>query len=128
MLTGDLVTMAMRKIGVLAHDEAATSEMVATGLDALNLMLHGWKLRGVDLTHTDLEQGDTFPLADEYNEGVVYNLASRLSPDYGMPASFDADDWFRAIQAAYMVIDAATIPSGIRSLPSQYAPRKSVRW
>lgn len=116
----DIVTAAFRKIGVVAEDETASDASISNGVDTFNRMLHAWKLRGVDVSHTDLVAADTFPLADEYQEGTIYVLAARLSPDYTVPANFDADDWFRTIQAAYTTIDAATMPRALTRMPSRY--------
>ena len=115
----DIVTAAYRKVGLVAEDVDMSAAMLANGVDAFNRMLHGWKLRGVDVTHTDVAAGDAFPLDDEYQEGTVYVLAARISPDYTVPANFDADDWFRTIQAAYVEIDALTVPSTLLRTPSQ---------
>lgn len=110
----DIINRAYRKINISGAGETLDAEMADEGLDALNDMLHGWKLRGVDLLHTDLGLTDPFPLAAEFREGTYYVLASRLSPNYQIPPSFDPDKWFRAIQAAYLVIPTAIIPRGAR--------------
>lgn len=117
----DIVTRSLKKIGVTAKDEDPDANDIAEGVDAFNMMLHGWKLRGVDVSHTTQDANDTFALASEYEEGTVYNLCSRLEPDYMVPASFDADDWFRAIQAAYTTIADADLGNALILLPSQRA-------
>lgn len=123
----DIVTRALRKAAISAIDEAPSADDAANGLEALNMMLAAWKLRGVDTSHTALSGSDTFPLADEFEEGTVYLLAERLSPDYMRPRTFDADDWFRAIQAAYMTVEEVTLPTAISRMPSQYWPEPSLR-
>lgn len=125
--TAQIVTRALRKIRVVAKDEAAPAAEMSEGVDALNMMLHQWKLRGVDLTHTNLAASDTFSLDPEFEEGTVYLLAERLAPDYNRPAGFDADDFFRAIQAAYMTIAVVTIPNPLTRMPSQYWPKATIR-
>lgn len=123
----DIVERAHRKIGVVARDEAMDADSAAEGIDALNMMLAAWKLAGVDTEHAALDLSDTFPLADEYEEGTVYMLAGRLSPDFMTPANFDADDFFRKIQAAYMTIDASTVPTSLTRTPSRYWPHPRIR-
>lgn len=115
----DIVKDAYRKLGIVAEDTAMTADQGSEGVDTLNDMLHEWKLRGVDITHTDKTLTDTFPLGDEYKEGTKHMLASRLSPNYEVPASFDADDFFRAIQAAYMTIDVVAFDKAVTELPSK---------
>lgn len=126
-VTSEIVTRALKKINVIAKDEAAPAEDMQDGIDALNMMLHEWKLRGVNLSHVNLAASDDFPLNPEFEEGTVYLLASRLAPDYNRPARFDADDFFRAIQAAYMTIAAVTIPTPLTRMPSQYWPKATIR-
>lgn len=114
----DIVTRAHRKIGVGARDTPLEAHEAIEGNVELNSMLHEWVLRGVDTNHTDLDLTDDFPLSSPYEAGTVYLLASRLAPDFAVPASFDPDSFFRAIQAAYMVIDEVTVPNALKSPPS----------
>lgn len=115
----DIVNRAYRKIGVLAIDEELGGDEAETGIEALNGMLHEWSLRGVDISHTDKILSDEFPLAAAYRDGTVYMLASRLAPDYVVPQAFDADDFFRAIQAAYMTIDTVSFDKALTEVPSK---------
>lgn len=126
-LTSEIVTRALKKIGVVARDESANADDMDDGVQALNDMIFAWKLAGVDTSHTALAATDTFPLAAEYHEGTVYHLAERLSPDYERPRTFDADDWFRKIQAAYMTVPTVTIQAPLTRMPSQYWPQPHVR-
>ena len=123
----DICTRALRKARVVGHGETAPSEDASTALDDLNMMLAAWKLAGVDITHSTLSLSDTFPIADEYEEGTVYMLASRINVDFQYPDTFDADDFFRKIQAAYMSIDAATVPTTLTRTPSRYWPHPRIR-
>lgn len=107
----DIVTRALRKIGVATASQPVNANELNDGVTALNAMMHAWKLAGVDVEHVDLTATDDFPLGPEFEEGTVYVLASRLSPDYEVPQGFDADDWFRKIQAAYLVINDVRMPA-----------------
>lgn len=118
-----IITRALTKAGVVGKGEAAPAEELQDGVYALNEMLAAWKLAGVDTSATPLEATDTFPMDPEFEEGTIYNLASRMAPEYTMPQMFDADDWFRKIQAAYMVIDDVVMPSSILFLPSRQRDR-----
>lgn len=124
----DIVTRAFRKIGVGGLGEDITDEMAGEGIDALNGMLHEWKLRGVDLEYTDRELSDTFPLGGEFQDGTVHMLAMRLAPDYETPARFDADDFFRAVQAAYMTIATVALPNAVQYPPSRNARDGTLGW
>ena len=118
----EIVTSAFRKVGIAAEDESLSGASMEAGVDSLNRMLFAWKLSGVDTTPTALKATDTFPLSAEYEEGTIYMLAERISPDYERPRSFDADDFFRKIQAAYISITAQTLPKVLTELPSQRLP------
>jgi len=110
----DIVTRACRKIGVAAQDEPLTADMASATLSSLNDMLWAWKLASVDIgMTTDLALDDPFPMAPEYREGAVYSLAARIAPDNNEVAGFDADDFFRKIQAAYVVIDPVVMPDAM---------------
>lgn len=117
----DIATAAFRKIMVASDDEDLTAAQIAQGVEAFNMMLHGWKLRGVDVSHVTQVAGDTFALGDEFQEGTVYTLAARLDPNYAAPATFDADDWFRTIQAAYTTIAESALERPVYLVPSRYA-------
>lgn len=123
-----IVTRAFRKLGISGVGDNVTDDEMAEGVDALNMMIHGWALRGTQWSWSDQAAGDTFNLPSQYHEGVVYLLAARLSPDYQTPPTFDADDWFRAIQASDMVIEEAAMPSGLTRMPSQFARQKNAYW
>ena len=114
----DIVTRAHRKIRVVAQDDGLSADEGQAGLDAFNEMLHAWALDGITLSpaFTDKTLDDTFPLADKFREGVVYLLASRLSPEYAAPADFDADGFFRKIQADYLEIATSPIDSALTHL------------
>jgi len=120
----DIVERAYRKIALKAEDEAITGDMLEHGIETLNSMIFGWELFGVDTEHTALAATDTLPLAARFEEGTVYQLASRLSPDFLVPAP-DADMFFRALQAAYMVIEESTINSAIIRVPSRLEGRNA---
>lgn len=111
----DIVERAYRKIGVVAIDEPMGAEYADAGLDAFNEMLSGWELRGIALSpaFTDAALADTFPLADKFREGTIYLLASRIAPEWSAPVAFDADDFFRRIQAAYLTVSDVTVDPGL---------------
>lgn len=46
---GDLITDALRKIGVVSEDESATSDQMSNAVRALNRMLKAWQNKGYSL-------------------------------------------------------------------------------
>ena len=119
--TRTIIERAYRKIGVVAADTPMDANEAANGLAALNAMMHGWALFGVDIEHTDLALTDAFPMLPRFEEGVVYLLASRLAPDSSVAAP-DPAKFMRAIQAYYMQIEPLSFDRALRLPPS--APRE----
>ncbi|KIC39360.1 hypothetical protein [Leisingera sp. ANG-M7] len=115
----DIVTRAYRKARIAGSGESLEAEQADEGNEQLNAMLHEWKLRGVDITHTDKGLSDTFPLGPEYEHGTVLLLAEAVGPEFNLPASFNADDFFRAIQAAYLTIDTVSFDKAVTEVPSK---------
>ncbi len=110
--TRDIIERAFRKIGVVATDEPMTADQAEVGLDALNMMMHGWALDGVDIAHVDVLLGDEFPMEAKFYEGAVYQLASRIAPDFSMQA-FDVERWMQQLRAFYLTIDDIPAPSAL---------------
>jgi hypothetical protein len=114
----DVITRAHRKLGISGQGEALSAEMAAEGLDALNDLMEAWNLHGINRTHTTLALADPFPMAPKFVEGTVYLLAQRLGPNYEVPPTFDPRPFFRALQAAFAVVDEVTLPTALTRLPS----------
>lgn len=115
----EIVSRAFRKVNIGGVGEGLPAEYADEGLDALNMMLAEWKLRGVDISHTALTLDDDFPLAAEFELGTVNLLAVEISPNFSIPQSFDVDAFFRAIQAAYLSIDEVDMPNALIKVPSR---------
>ena len=63
----DIVERAYRKIGVVATDEAMTAEQAQVGLDALNMMMQGLVLDGIDVGWNDADLSGQFDM-EPFNE------------------------------------------------------------
>jgi predicted phage gp36 major capsid-like protein len=115
----EIVAAAHRKLGVLAHDENMSSDMAAVGVEAFNFMVSGWKAHGVDVSHTDQVLDDNFALAGEFREGAVFLLAQMLQPEYRFPVGFNADYFWRMLQAEYDTVQELTVPQALQRPPSR---------
>lgn len=100
----DIVERSFRKIGVVASDEPMTADQADNGINALNMMMHGWMLDGIDVGHIDLQLADVFSMEPQFEEGCVYLLAERLSPDYAAPANFSPSEFKKRLSAAFLII------------------------
>jgi hypothetical protein len=92
---GEIVTLSLRTLGVLAEDEAATASQMNDGLKRLNMMLKAWRARGISL-----------PL---YQELTVYLQAGKQS--YLLGATGD-----KATATPYKTELAADAASGAGSV------------
>lgn len=117
----DIIYRAFRKANITAVGETPTDNEGEEGLSAFNEMVSGWAILGVNINTAtaDFAINDPFPFADKFREGTIYMLASRISPEYNRPESFDSDRFMRALQAASAVVDEMTIPAALLNLPSQ---------
>ena len=115
----DIVRRAMRKCDILPLGQDPKGAAATDALEALNSMLHSWALEGVDISHSDLEFSEPFPLGAKFEDGTVHLLAARILPDYTLPAQFDPDGFFRSIQAAYCQIDDVIMPDSLAYMPSR---------
>lgn len=117
-------TMGTRALRMLGADpeEVPTATQLATMLEALNAMLHGWKGQGVDIGHSDFALDDdvSVELDPKFFEGTTALLAVVLDPEYpgfgvSPPIAVMAQQGWAALQAAYfnssvdadLVVDAA---------------------
>ena len=116
MTVADIIQAALRKIGVVGPGMTATGNESETALEVLNTMLHGWRLDGLDFSQTvdplldqpDLAANDRFPLPAAFREGVIYCLASRLAPEYSLPA-FDVEAFLVRMRAAVATVPTSSV-------------------
>ena len=111
-----IVTTAWRKLGIVAADEAMTAEQAEAGVDALNRMIHGWRLEGIAVDWIDAELTDDFmPTADDALNSALANatahlLAAELSAEALAPLRFNPVPFKRQVQAAFLVVPEAEMP------------------
>lgn len=115
----DIVTAAHRKLAVVARGEEMSDDDASAGLSTFNALMHGFKAQGADVSHVTQDLSDTFALPAEFEEGVTYLLAQRLAPDFVVPAAFDVNMFWTAIQAAYATVPTLTAPAALLRPPSR---------
>lgn len=80
MTSEQIVNAALRKLSVLGDGLAPSPTQLENGTQALNVMLKSFEVKGI----TDVISDDfTFP--PHWLEAVIYGLAYRLSPEFGIP-------------------------------------------
>lgn len=114
-------------MSVVDNSTPIEAHEAANGLVALNDMLASWKSRNADVTHVDYgDVSDTFETATltaEYRDPVVYLLAEKMAPEYGvtltLEAKLGAADAWRVIHANFMVVTEQVVDLGLQTMPSQ---------
>lgn len=78
-MTGDqIVAAALRKLAVLGDGLLPSPTQLAGGKETLNVMLKSFETKSISNV---FENG----IPEYWLEAVIYGLAYRLSPDYGIP-------------------------------------------
>jgi hypothetical protein len=112
MTNSDLITGALRLLGVLNEVQVASAEQGTQGLEVLNQIMADWEADGVDLQY--YEQVDLTaqtPVPNHALAGVRHFLAFALAPEYGRSVSREmlaAGDKFYSRLTRDAVIQART--------------------
>lgn len=86
--TAQLVGRSLRLIQVIDARQPVRDADMQTAILALNAMLRRWEADGISLGWQPVENtSEELPLPEEAEEGVAYNLAVRLAPEYGVEVS-----------------------------------------
>ncbi len=111
------IERALRRINVLAAEEAVSDNDMVESLQIMNDMMFGFPPRGIQYVHADLAQSDTVNVPDAQVRNVVLLLCDELADGFGMPITPDLrTDIMRAeqqLQAYYFVSAPAKIGRGL---------------
>ncbi len=114
----DVVTGALRELGVTDPVEEASSEDAAHSLTVFNQMLAAWELDGIALGLGTVTLNTTLALPDSHLEALRANLAARLSASFGRNPSQltveQASRGYRSLQGAYAKRRLLSVDPGIR--------------
>jgi hypothetical protein len=123
MTTGrDIVTGALKLLGVLEAGATPSATDAEESLDELNKMALAWDAMGVHTGWTTIGLDDAFPLEDRHRSGVEALLAQHLQGSYGSALT----DWAtrRALQgwqllmADYHRPETLRVDIGLQGFPS----------
>lgn len=80
-----IVRDALVQCGQLDATEAPSAEDMADGISALNRMMRGFEVEGLNLGWHDVSSpAEEAPIPPEAEEAVIYNLAMRFCGAYGL--------------------------------------------
>lgn len=86
----EIVSGALGLLRVLDATEAPEAEDMETGISALNMMMVRWEANGYSVGWSLVSNpADVMPNVPEADEAIMYNLAVKLRPRYGV--QIDAD-------------------------------------
>lgn len=114
-----ILTRAMRRLKVIAGEEAMTSAELADGLVTMNGAMHGFGPRGIHYPHVDLTSNDTVNMPDEQIDSLVWLIAEALAPEYGYT--------FTPPEAVAIVRATQQLQAAYKSIPPMAAPRGLLR-
>lgn len=119
----DIITNAMRRIGVCPVGETPSAEEAAANLSVLNDMMLALPTKGVHTGWTALTLTNAFPLEDRHIEGVTWMLAEAIAPDYGHSLSAEqkkkAVNGWLALEADYKILERLRVDPLLVAMPSQ---------
>ena len=83
----DVVKRALRLLSITQAGESPSAPEFTDTLSALNSMLFGWQLDAIRLEHVELYSDDVLPYEESHEEPIIYNLATRIAPEFGVAVS-----------------------------------------
>ena len=104
----DVCNAACRRIGVLAFGDTLETDQVTDALFALNTILDNWRLENLELYISDVEAADELILEHGYQDALIYALALKIAPEYGI--QIDAVTQQEAINTKRAIVKAAVSP------------------
>lgn len=114
----------MRRIKVLAAEEAMTAADQADALVTMNGAMHRFNTDGIYYAHTDLAASDTVNMPDELIDSLIWLVAESLAPDYAYAFSPQEDRTLMSarnhLQAYYWVQPPADTEPALRPWPARY--------
>ena len=118
----DILTQALREIRVIRATQTIKADQLADGIKYLNQMIADWEADGVELGWYPVTAGSNTLRIQACDEAaVMYNLAVKLSGQYGAPLQpstiSEAGRTFRRLEKSTIQIvesDLSHVPLGQR--------------
>ena len=112
-----VIERALRRINVLAAEEAVSANDMVDCLQLMNDMMFNFPARGIQYVHIQLAQTDTVNVPDMLVRALVHVLADELADDFGMPITpdlrADIEESKHQLQAYYFIPTPAKINRGL---------------
>jgi hypothetical protein len=119
----DIVSSALKMIGVVDANTTVDATDAEDGLTKLNDMIQSWAAKSVYTGAPVLALADEFPFEDHHVLGVKAMLAVQLAPDYQKEApplvQRNAREGWSAIFSDFFVDEKTPVDLGLQGMPSQ---------
>lgn len=114
----DIITSALKDLGVLERNESPQGQEALDALDLLNEMCNSWIHDGLDMEWITLTAlSDVVPYPDDQLGPIRYNLGMYLAPSFDvMPSPVlvaMAQKGFEHLRRAYLDMDLLGIDSAL---------------
>jgi hypothetical protein len=114
----DVITKALRRIGVIEYDQAPDAAMASQGLAMLNEWMHGLPNVSVDYAHRDLAITDTVNVPDGLVAALITAFGGELADEYERvltPRQMQRVDMaMNTLRAAYFQPTTAPVDGALR--------------
>lgn len=122
--TSEIVTRALRRIGVVATDEPATADQIRSGLDALNEIGQSFRVHGVMFDMPILGASTPLPIDNACLAAFQTILAARLAEEFTVPGPDPRPAWAQ-IAAFYYEVPSSDLHE-LTTTPSQRRNRAPI--
>ena len=120
LTVNDILTQSLREIRVIRSQQTIKDDMLQDGIKYLNQMMADWEEDGIETGWYPVTQGSDVLRIDAKDEAaVMYNLAAKLSGQYGAPlqpsTTASANRTFRRLEKSTVrrvEADLSHLPSG----------------
>lgn len=107
----EIVAGALGLLRVLDATEAPEAEDMETGISALNMMMARWEANGYSVGWSPVANpADDMPNVPEADETIMYNLAVKLRPRYGVSIDVDVFEDARRLKSDVLADVFASSP------------------
>ncbi len=107
----EIVAGALGLLRVLDATEAPEAEDMETAISAMNMMMIRWEANGYSVGWSPVANPtDDMPNVPEADEAIMYNLAVKLRPRYGVSIDADVFEEARRLKADVLADVFASSP------------------
>jgi len=122
---------ALRLIRAIDVTEEPEADDLATGIEVMNQMIHGWQDEGIHIEYEDVELTDVMPFPKGDIKNIRYLLAADLAAEYGNEltpeVAVEARKSLATLQATYGIQPESRPDLSITNRQSRYGNVYNIR-